>query len=216
MLENKKAVIFDMDGTLIDSIWVWAQVDFDYLKRLDIDLPEDLRRNIEGLSFPETAIYFKNRFNISDSIDVIMKDWKDMVYDYYHNVIALKKGVTLYLDYLKGRGLKIGIATSNSMDLTVAVLKRNGVLQYFDEIVTTDQVPRDKSFPDVFVETSKRLGVAPSECLVFEDTYCAVLGAKAANMTVVGIYDVNGTSSFKELENICDYTYEGFDKLIYS
>lgn len=216
MLENKRAVIFDMDGTLIDSIWVWAQVDFDYLGRLGIELPEDLRRNIEGLSFPETAVYFKNRFNISDSIDVIMKDWKDMVRDYYHNVIVLKKGVIEYLDFLRSKGVKIGIATSNSMDLTVAVLKRNGVLEYFDEIVTTDQVPRDKSFPDVFLETSKRLGVSPSECVVFEDTYCAVLGAKAANMTVAGIYDINGTSSYKELESICDYMYEGFDKIIYS
>lgn len=216
MLDNIKAIIFDMDGTLIDSIWVWEQVDIDYLKSKDKEMPEDLRRSIEGLSFPDTAVYFKNRFGIKDSVEVIMQDWKDMVRDYYHNVIMLKNGVKPFLDFLRRKGIRMGIATSNSRDLTIPVLERNGVIEYFDEIVTTEEVPRDKSFPDVFLEASKRLCTSPSECLVFEDTYCAILSAKSAGMKVVGIHDIYGTSSFTELEQVCDYVFEGFDSIIYS
>lgn len=213
MLNHIKAVIFDMDGTLIDSIGVWAKVDVDYLKKLGYDLPSDLRRDIEGLSFPETAVYFKSRFSIQDSLEDIMKEWKSMVKEYYHHHIPLKEGVLSYLNKLKEQGIKLGIATSNSMDLAVAVLKHNGILDYFDEIVTTDEVPRDKSFPDVFLEASRRLGVSPENCLVFEDTYCAILGAKAAGMTVAGIYDQNGTSSREELAKVSDYLFLGFQEI---
>lgn len=214
MLKNIKAVIFDMDGTLIDSIWVWAQVDVDYLKKRGIELPNDLRRGIEGLSFTETAIYFKNRFDIVDSIEEIMAEWTEMVEEYYKYVIEIKNGVGEFLNYLKINNYKIGMATSNSKNLVKPVLIRNNIYDYFDEIVTTDEVPRDKSYPDVFLETAKRLGVAPSECLVFEDTYCAILGAKAAKMKVIAIYDEHGTSTAKELAEVADHLIESFELVL--
>lgn len=214
MLTDIKAVIFDMDGTLIDSIWVWAQVDIDYLKNLNLELPPDLRRAIEGLSFTETAIYFKNRFDIKDSIKDIMQDWTNMVEKYYCDIIEIKKGVTEFLIYLKEHNYKIGMATSNSSNLVKPVLERNNIYQYFDKIVTTDEVPRDKSFPDVFIETSRRLGVIPSECLVFEDTLCAILSAKSAGMRVVGVYDKHGTSTLDEIAEISDHFIEDFEYIL--
>ncbi|WP_278244864.1 HAD family hydrolase [Fervidicella metallireducens] len=117
MLSNIKSVIFDMDGTLIDSMWVWKQVDIEYLKKKGFDLPSDLQKNIEGLSFTETAAYFKERFNLEDDIETIKNDWNNMVKDYYSSVIEVKKGVQEFLDFLKSNGYKIGMATSNYRSL---------------------------------------------------------------------------------------------------
>lgn len=214
MLTDIKAVIFDLDGTLIDSIWVWEQVDIDYLKKRGLDLPEDLRRSIEGLGFAETAVYFKNRFGIEDSIEEIQKEWTEMVERYYTYVIEIKKGVTEFLDYLKHHKYKIGLATSNSHGLLKPVLIRNNIYEYFDVIVTTDEVPRDKSHPDVFLEAARRLDVAPSECLVFEDTLCAIKGAKSAGMRVIGIHDKHGTSLPEELEEVADHLIEDYEKIL--
>lgn len=210
MLKDIKAVIFDMDGTLIDSLWIWKQVDVDYLKKHNIEVPDDLQKCIAGLSFTETAVYFKNRFNIEDDVESIKLEWQEMVGEYYRTVIKIKNGVREFLEYLKNNNFKIGMATSSFRSLVDDVLKSNGIYYYFDEIVTTCEVPRDKSFPDVFLETARRLGVDPEQCLVFEDTYTAVLGARAAGMKVIGVYDEHGTCTPAELAEAADHLIEDF------
>lgn len=214
MLKNIKAVIFDMDGTLIDSLWVWDKVDIDFLQRRNIELPTDFKQAIEGLSFPDTAKYVKNKFNMIETYEEIMDEWSEMVKEYYTSEIEIKKGVKEFLSYLKINNYKIGIATSNFRSLIKPVLIRNEIFEYFDVIVTTDEVPRDKSFPDVFLETAKRLNIPPQECLVFEDTLCAVLSAKSASMNVVGIYDPHGTYTMDELEAVSDHLIENFESIV--
>lgn len=137
-----------------------------------------------------------------------------MVKNYYESVIEAKKGVKEFLSFLKENNYKIGMATSNYIDLVEAVLKRNNILHYFDTIVTTCEVPRDKSYPDVFIETAKRLNVLPNECLVFEDTISAVNGAKLAGMKVVGVYDSFGTCTPDELLNATEMLIEDFECLV--
>ena len=191
MIENTKAIIFDLDGTLIDSMWLWDKIDTTYLNKLGINKPSDLKKEITHLSFDKTAEYFKKRFNIEDSIDDILKTWYNMSYYEYTNNIKLKSGAKEFLEYISNKGIKLGIATSNSIVLVEACLKSNRIFHLFDEITLTSEVSRDKRFPDVYLLAAKRLGVSPNNCIVFEDILPAIYGAKSANMTVIAVDDVN-------------------------
>jgi len=189
MIKNIKAAIFDMDGTIVDSMWVWDEIDSEYLAKHDVVVPHALKHDIAHLSFDEVALYFKNAFNLPYTTDEIQTHWNEMAYDKYCNKVKLKDGIKPFLELLKSRGIMIALATSNNTLLLEACLKANGIYEYFDVITLTSEVSRGKDFPDVYLLTAEKLEVNPCDCIVFEDILPAVKGAKMAGMTVVGVYD---------------------------
>lgn len=189
MIKNTKAAIFDLDGTLVDSMWLWDKIDTTYLRGLGVDKPSDLKKEITHLSFDKTAEYFKKRFNIPDSIEKILETWYKMSYDEYTNNIKLKPGAKEFLQYLHNKGIKIGLATSNSMVLVETCLKSNNISNLFHKITLTSEVSRDKSYPDVYLLAAERLSVNPKDCIVFEDILPAIYGAKSAGMKVIAVND---------------------------
>ncbi|MEN8076750.1 HAD family phosphatase [Clostridioides difficile] len=210
-LNNIKAAIFDLDGTLIDSMWVWQQIDIDYLSKRGHAVPNNLNDEITHLSFTQTAEYFKNRFSIEDSVEEIMNTWNTMAFNHYKNNVKLKIGALEYLHKLKRSGIKIGLATSNSMPLLTATLKNNNAFDLFDAITVTDEVKKSKSNPDIYLLAAKKLGVDPKDCMVFEDIIAAVEGAKLAGMKVTGVYDEHSKHQIDVLKKECDnyiYSYE--------
>ncbi|BCZ49163.1 haloacid dehalogenase [Clostridium gelidum] len=214
MLNNIKAAIFDLDGTLVDSMWVWSQIDVDYLKKKGYSMPKNLRGEIVHLSFSQTAVYFKEKFNLDDSIEKISKDWHDMAFDHYSNNVKLKLGVKDFLNNLKSSKIKIGLATSNSIPLLEACLKNNGIYEYFDSITTTDEVSNGKDCPDVYLLAANKLGINPKHCLVFEDILPAVQGAKAANMKVIAVKDDECLDSKEDLLKYADKYIHSFEELL--
>lgn len=213
MLENIKAVIFDLDGTLVDSMWVWEKIDIDYLELKGFTLPEGFRDDIAHLSFEETAVYFKKRFNIDDSVEKIIEDWHQMALDEYNNNVKLKAGARDFLKLLKKNNIKIALATSNSTTLLEIALKNNSIYDYFDVITTTNEVSKGKDHPDVYLLTARKLKVEPSQCIVFEDILPAVLGAKAAGMKVVGVLDNAASHQWSDILSTADKTIETFNEL---
>ncbi len=128
MLENKKAVIFDLDGTLVDSMWIWREIDIRFLGKYGLEVPQGLNDKLEGYSFHETAVYFKEHFPLPLTIEEIMGTWNRMASEIYINEIRLKEGVKEFIELLKKQNMKLGIATSNSRKLAKDCLRSNGIL----------------------------------------------------------------------------------------
>lgn len=213
-MNNIKAVIFDLDGTLIDSMGLWAQIDREYLDSFGYTVPENLQEEITHLTFTETAIYFKNKFKINDEIDDIILTWNTMALNHYSHNIKLKDNVIPFLDKLKNNGIKIALATSNSIPLLEATLKNNGIYHYFDAISTTEEVKKSKDNPDVYLLTAAKLNIDPKECLVFEDIVQAVKGAKLAGMTVYAVHDKSAENQKTELLSLADKYIYNFGELL--
>ena len=143
-----EAVIFDLDGSMVDSMWLWRALDIEYLGRYGITLPENLQACIEGMSFSETAAYFKERFQLPDDLDTIKAEWNRMAWDKYTYEVPVKDGVTELLQYCRAHGMKAGIATSNSRELVENVVHVHGMDSYFDCIMTGCDVAKGKPAPD--------------------------------------------------------------------
>lgn len=131
MLWDMDAVIFDMDGSLVDSMWLWKAIDIEYLGRYGISLPEDLQSRIEGMSFSETAVYFKEHFPIPDSLEEIKAAWNRMAWDKYMHEVPLKPGIPEFLNGCRENGIRLGIATSNSRELVENVAEVHNLRAYF-------------------------------------------------------------------------------------
>lgn len=214
MIKDYEAVIFDLDGTLVDSMWIWEQIDIDFLKARGHELPADLQKDIEGCSFTETAQYFKDRFHLEEDLETIKRIWIHMSKAFYSERIELKKGIQELLDILRDKSIKMGIATSNSRELAEAVLKRNGIEDYFETLVTSCDVNKGKPEPDVFLKAATNMNMKPEQCLVFEDTHAGVLAGKAAGMDVIAIYDALSEEYMEEIKNSADHYLMCFSELV--
>lgn len=205
MLENIDAVIFDMDGTLVDSMWMWRSIDIEYLGSFGIEMPENLQKAIEGMSFSETAVYFKQHFKLKDSLDQIKSDWNRMAWEKYRTQVPLKDGVRELLEYLQANNIPTGIATSNSRELTELILETHGLKGYFATVRTSCEVAKGKPSPDIYLLAAKDLGVEPSRCLVFEDILQGIMAGKNAGMKVCAVYDEHSQKDTKEKIRLADY-----------
>ncbi len=210
MFTNIKAIIFDLDGTLIDSMHVWKQIDIEYMDNKGLELPDDLQTAIEGMSFTETAMYFKDRFGIEDTIEDIKLEWHEMAKHHYRHKIYLKEGVEDLIALFKNKGLKLGIGTSNSHTLTKEILRKHGIYEYFEAIVTSCEVEKGKPQPDVFLKVAELLNVSPEQCIVFEDTYAGVLAAKRAGMKVIAVEDEASLPNKEEIIKLADKYISSF------
>ena len=214
MLRNYDAVIFDLDGTLVDSMWMWRTIDIEYLSRFNIEIPQDLSENVEGMSFSETALYFKNRFKIPDSLETIKETWNNMAYDIYKKRVPLKKGADKFVNYLFDNKIKLGIATSNSRELATCSLKAKNIYEKFGAIVTGCDVNAGKPNPDVYLKTAELLNVKPEKCLIFEDIPHGILAGKSAGMTTCAIEDDYSVNFREEKMKLADYYINDYNEFM--
>lgn len=205
MLKDIDAVIFDLDGTLVDSMWMWETIDVEYLARFGLEFPKDLQGSIEGMSFSETAAYFKERFNLPDSLEQIKSDWNKMAWDKYLNEVPLKEGAREFLEFLKANKIPAGIATSNSRELVDLIIDKHNIGHYFTSIRTSCEVEKGKPSPDIYLLVAMDLMVDPKKCLVFEDVIHGIMAGKNANMKVCAVYDKFSEKYEEQKIRLSDY-----------
>lgn len=206
ILDNFDAIIFDLDGTLVDSMWLWKDIDIEYLSRFGIAYNEKLQSEIEGKSFTETAIYFKENFGITDTIEKIKNDWNEMAYLKYKEQVSLKTGALEFLKLLKEKRKKLGIATSNSTQLTEVCLNSLNISSLFDVVITGSDIKTGKPAPDIYLENAKRLKVLPERCLVFEDIPVGIMAGKNAGMKTCAVADEYSRDLTDEKLELSDYS----------
>ena len=162
-----KAAIFDLDGTLLDSMGVWDQVDIDFLNKRGIEVPPDYMTKVSAMQFRQIAEYTIARFGLTDTPEELMQEWDDMASVAYSTTVEAKPGALDYLRDLKASGVKLGVATSLPPHLREPALRHVGMFDLFNDIVSVDDANDvGKDQPDVYLLAAKRLGAAPADCTV--------------------------------------------------
>ena len=214
-LDDYDAVIFDMDGTLVDSMWIWTQIDIEYFGMHGMGLPSDFQASIEGKSFVQTADYVKETYNFEESTEVMMDRWNEMAREKYSNDVCYKEGVVDFLKECKIRNIKLGIATSNSKELYNAAAKHLSFGDYFDYALTGTEITNGKPAPDVYLLVADKLGVSPNRCLVFEDVIPGIQAGHNAGMQVIGVDDEHNKALREGKIKEADYYIYNFNELEY-
>lgn len=195
-------------------MWMWPDIDREYLNRFEIEYDDNLKNEIDGISFHETAVYFKNKFGISDSVEKICKDWEEMAYDKYKYEVKEKPGCKKFLEHLRSKGIKMGIATSNNRSMVDVVLESLNMKDFFEVITTSDEVKRGKPAPDVYLTTANLLNVEPKNCLVFEDVVAGIMAGKSAGMKVCAIEDDFTKEVRQKKKELSDYYIVDYSELL--
>lgn len=209
-----KGAIFDLDGTLLDSMHVWNEVDFRFFSSRNIEMPEDYIKTISPMGFYNAGVYSKERFNLSESVEEIIKEWNDIAQKQYASSVKLKDGAREYLDYLKNQGVKLAVATASDEKLFKPCLINNGIYDYFENITTLDEVNRGKGFPDVYEKAAVKMGLSNSDCVVFEDIYLGIKGAKDGNFKAVCMFDKTSEMDREKIKTICDRYIRSFKEMM--
>ncbi len=205
--------IFDFDGTLFDSMHIWKGVRFTFLEHLGITLTNEDKKAFEGLTLVESLEYSKNRFGIAQSGDELFALFFDYIRSRYIAEACPKNDIIEFLEKLKAKGVKIGIATATAEYALEAVLEKYGMRGYFSIIRSTYTVGAAKTQPKVYDTVLDELDTDKESTWVFEDALYAAKTAKANGYNLVGIYDVSEANT-AELEEISDIYIHNYSELM--
>lgn len=213
-IETYEGVIFDLDGTLVDSMGVWRQIDYDFLGKRGLQVPDDYLEKITPLGYQAAAEYTIVRFGFKEKPEQLIEEWYTMAIDAYSNDVTLKEGAEEYLRYLASKKKKMSVATASDLQLVIPVLKNNGVYELFDNVTTVREVQRGKGFPDIYDLAAKKMNIKPEKCLVFEDIIAGIQGAKNGNYRTIGVYDKHSHEDIHILKELSDYFIYDFKECI--
>ena len=209
-----KGIIFDLDGTLIDSMKIWYSVDRNFLRENGVtDPPADISEKVKKMTVDQSSQYFIDRFHLNVTKEYVIERIEDMVREEYEHNIQLKPYVCETLDMLDSKGIPYGVATATYKVLAEAVMKRCGIRDRVRFLLTDAEYPRGKKFPDIFIGGTELLGCGADETLVIEDSLHAIETAKKAGLVTAGIYDESAEHDRQRIIGTADYYLESLAEL---
>ena len=213
-LKNIEGAVFDLDGTLLDSSWVWEKVDEKFLGDRGFPVPDDYVDEISPLGAERAAVYTIERFGLNEDKDDIVREWIEMAKKEYATEVVCKPYAKEFLEELHKLNIKMAVATSSDRELFMKTLEREGILKYFQKIVTVDEVERGKGYPDIYEEAARRIKVNPHKCLVFEDILAGVTGASLGEFNVVAVFDEKSKHNWEKIKSISKYSINDYKELL--
>lgn len=213
------ALIFDVDGTLLDSMTVWNQADTVFLNSRGFEVTPDYTDYVKSVRIEDAAVYTRDRYHLSDTPEQIMAEWKAFVNKAYAEDVLLKDGAYEYLSKARAMGFKTACATALTRENIHASFTRLGIHEMFDVIVALEDLPGlpDKSEPDVYLHTAKLLNSSPSSTMIFEDVPAALNGAIKGGFITCAVWDIIGAGSedaWVKMQNSSDYSFKIWRELI--
>lgn len=213
-LKNIEGAVFDLDGTLLASSWVWEKVDEKFLGDRGFQVPDDYVDEISPLGAERAAVYTIERFGLNEDKDDIVREWIEMAKKEYATEVVCKPYAKEFLEELHKLNIKMAVATSSDRELFMKTLEREGILKYFQKIVTVDEVERGKGYPDIYEEAARRIKVNPHKCLVFEDILAGVTGASLGEFNVVAVFDEKSKHNWEKIKSISKYSINDYKELL--
>lgn len=213
MEKQIKGAIFDLDGTILDSMGMWRNLDRNFVESFGKVYDPQISRDIVGMTLEQAADHFRKVLELGMTTEQILDQWNDHLLNQYKNVITLKNSVDKVIDKWYSKGIKMCVATLTDNSLASVALEKFGLLSKMEFILTVSQVGKSKRHPDIYLKSAEKMGLLPQECVVLEDTYYAIKAAKEAGFTVYCIDDENAVDRDKSKE-ICDKYITDFSVLL--
>ena len=210
-----KGAIFDFDGTLVDSMFIWDTFGEDYLRTLGKEPRENLTETFKTFTLEQAAEYYRAHYGVTLSVGEIVDGVNDMVAELYRTKVALKKGVLEFLRDLRSKGIKMCVATVTDRPIVEDVLKKLGIRDFFTEIFTCAEVGYNKETPHIYRAALEALGTSKEETVVFEDALHALMTAKNDGFTVAAVYDKHEAKQI-EMRSEADYYISDYERFVWN
>lgn len=201
-----RAIIFDLDGTLVDSMGFWRSVSKDFLKEKSIDIDEEVQHKMTTMSLAKSLAYLKEYYNLEESVEELTVEFAQHVSDFYKNKVELKENAIEVLEYFKKKNFKIVIGTSTSKNFVDIVAEKFNLYDYAKRVFTVDNVGYIKAQKEFFLKIADTIHEKPHDIYLIDDSYLALRAAREAGLVAIGMYDINSDDKWhivKEEQKYC-------------
>ena len=200
-----RGAIFDVDGTLLDSMYLWDRVGEDYLQGKGIAPLPDMEERVRTMSMMQIAQYCQQAYGMTEPAQQIIDEINGMVLEKYRNEVQPKPGVKALLSMLREKGVALAVATASDRCLIEEALERTGLLPYFDVFLTCSEVGAGKDSPAIFYTACKAMGTRPEETVLFEDSLYSMKTAKKEGFLVAAVFDESAAGETEEIQQLADW-----------
>lgn len=200
-----QGAIFDVDGTLLDSMSVWWELLDKFFKEHNASMSDEEAQGYKELTLDESLPVIIDKLGLNLTVDELLEEFKRRMFIEYAENIPAKEGAAAFVRELHEKGIKIALATSGYEALCKAAFTRLGIWDCFNACAFSSEVGVNKSNPDVYLLAAKRIGVPPKECVVFEDIAGGIEGAKKGGFKTCAIYDITNAAETEALKKLADY-----------